>query len=411
MPNPISELPFANFGENPEQPQEGPILSATPELDAGMSSLPPFTDKLGQLADSFEMGTEFDPPVPATNPVPTATAIRSKTADTTILGHYPPADHEPKEEPAMTYPPAPVDTLPPPYPGDVGVDPIQYLGLNYHKPELSGYNKVALRMTQPPQTKGVKQKSTATTNSTLNADNHVTGDSSRSRYEDLPTESPTATHSGERTVSAQNVGEMVTTQVSKQVKPLTNQETDRTTKLEQNYHVASKAIPSEQLSFPCPEIGQSNPDTEQPVTNRSLRAQIVLTEPKTKRATHSQLYKDYRQEIKDELTKVIKDMEGNLLNKITILERRMEGNLRHSKVQPWKRTCFYCGMVGHIQINCPHRSCQQGSYNYNARHEPERIPHQTTTFQPTYTSRDIDAKIQERSHIKSTTTRQKLELS
>ena len=411
VPNPISELPLANLGKNPEQPQQGPILSASPQFDAGMSSLPPFTDKLGQLADSFEMGTEFDPPFPATNPVPTTTAIRSKTADTTILGHYPPADHERKEEPAMTYPPAPVDTLPPPYPGDVGVDPIQYFGLNYHKPELSGYNKVALRMTQPTQTKEVKQKSTATAYSTLNADNHVTGDSSRSRYEDLPTESPTATHSGERTVSAQNVGEMVTTQVSKQVKPLTNQETDRTTKLEQNYHVASKAIPSDQLSFPCPEIGQSNPDTEQPVTNRSLRAQIVLTEPKTKRATHSQLYKDYRQEIKDELTKVIKDMEGNLLNKITILERRMEGNLRHSKVQPWKRTCFYCGMVGHIQINCPHRSCQQGSYNYNKRHEPERIPHQTTTFQPTYTSRDIDAKIQERSHITSTTTRQKLELS
>ena len=388
VPNPITELPFANFGENPERPQEGPILSATPELDAGMSSLPPFTDKLGQLVDSFEMGTEFDPPFPATNPVPTATAIRSKTADTTILGHYPPADHEPKEEPAMTYPPAPVDILPPPYPGDVGIDPTQYFGTNYPKPELAGYNKVVLRMAQPPQTKEVKQKSTATAYSTLNADNHVTGDSSRSRYEDLPTESPTATHSGERTVSAQNVGEMVTTQVSKQVKPLTNQETDRTTKLEQNYHVASKAIPSDQLSFPCPEIGQSNPDTEQPVTNRSLRAQIVLTEPKTKRATHSQLYKDYRQEIKDELTKVIKDMEGNLLNKITILERRMEGNLRHSKVQPWKRTCFYCGMVGHIQINCPHRSCQQGSYNYNARHEPERIPHQTTTFQPTYTSRD-----------------------
>ena len=181
---------------------------------------------------------------------------------------------------------------------------------------------------------------------------------------------------------------MVTTQVSKQVKPLTNQETDRTTKLEQNYHVAPKAIPSDQSSFPCPEIRQSNPDTGQPGSNHSLRAQIVSTEPKTKRATHSQLHNDYQQEIKDELSKVIKDMEGNLLNKITILERRMEGNLRHSKVQPWKRTCFYCGMVGHIQINCPHRSCQQGSYNYNARHEPERIPHQTTTFQPTYTSRD-----------------------
>ena len=84
VPNPMTELPLANFGKNPEQPQQGPILSATPQLDAGMSSLPPFTDKVDQLADSLKMGTEFDPSVQATNPVPTATAIRSKTADTTL---------------------------------------------------------------------------------------------------------------------------------------------------------------------------------------------------------------------------------------------------------------------------------------------------------------------------------------
>ena len=58
----------------------------------------------------------------------------------------------------MTHPPVTVDILPPPYPGDVGVDPIQYFGLNYPKPELAGYNKVALRMAQPPQTKDRKQK-------------------------------------------------------------------------------------------------------------------------------------------------------------------------------------------------------------------------------------------------------------
>ena len=81
-------------------------------------------------------------------------------------------------------------------------------------------------------------------------------------------------------------------------------------------------------------------------------------------------------------------MEGNLLNKITILERRLGGYLRHSKVQPWKRTCFHCGMVGHIQINCPHRSCQQVSYNHKACHKPERNPHQTTTLQLAYTARD-----------------------
>ena len=199
--------------------------------------------------------------------MPTATAIRSKTADTTILGHYPPADHGPKAEPAMTYPPSPVDILPSPYPGDVGVDPIQYFGLNYPIPELEGYNRVAPRKARLPQTKEVKQKSTATAYSTLNADKLVTGDSSRSRYEDVPTGIPTAMHCGEKisnSVLAQNVREMDTTQVSKQVKPLTNQETDRTTKLEQNYHVAPKAILSDQSSFPCPEIGKSNPDTGQP---------------------------------------------------------------------------------------------------------------------------------------------------
>ena len=118
-----------------------------------MSTLPPFTDKVDQVVDSFEMRTEFDPLVPATNPVPTATAIRRKTADTTILGHYPPADHEPKAEPAMTYPPAPVDILPPPCPGDVGIDPIEYFGLNYRQSQLSGYNKVAARAPQPPKTR------------------------------------------------------------------------------------------------------------------------------------------------------------------------------------------------------------------------------------------------------------------
>ena len=68
-----------------------------------MRTLLPFTDKVDQVADSCKMGSEFDLPVPATNPVLTATAIHSKTADTTILRHYPPADHEPKAEPATTY--------------------------------------------------------------------------------------------------------------------------------------------------------------------------------------------------------------------------------------------------------------------------------------------------------------------
>ena len=315
--------------------------------------------------------------------------MHNDSAVSRILGCPTNTDQTTKSD--LAYPPAPVDVSSPPYPGNVGMNLTQFVGTNYPKPELAGYNKVALRMAQPPQTKEVKQKSTATAYSTLNADNHVTGDSSRFRYEDLPTESPSAMNSGEKTsnsVSAQNVREMVTTQVSKQVKRLTNQEADRPTKLGQNYHVAPKAIPSDQSSFPCPEIRQSNPDTGQPGSNHSLRAQIVSSEPKTKRASHSQLHNDYQHELKDELTKVIKDMEGNLLNKITILERRLGGNLRHSKVQPWKRTCFYCGMVGHIQINCPQRSCQQMSYNYKVRHKPERISHQTTTFQPAYTARD-----------------------
>ena len=377
-----------------------PILSTLIEEDLGNTAtahlpyletddLLPLTDDEYPSEDETEKGDEFDLPAPVPYPLLPAITMHDDTAVSGILRYLTRPDQTTKSD--LAYPPAPVDVAPPPYPGNVGMYLTQFVGTNYPKPELAGYNKVDLRMAQPPQTKEVKQKSTAIAYSTLNADNHVTGDSSRSRHEDLPTESPTAMHSGEKTsnsVSAQNVREMVTTQVSKQVKPLTNQETDRTTKLEQNYHVAPKAIQSDQSSFPCPEIRQSNPDTGQPGSNHSLRAQIVSTEPKTKRATHSQLHNDYQQEIKDELTKVIKDMEGNLLNKITILERHTEGNLRHSKVQPWKRTCFYCGMVGHIQINCPHRSCQQGSYNYNARHEPERIPHQTTTFQPTYTSRD-----------------------
>ena len=374
-----------------------PILSTIIEEDIGNTAtahlpyletddLLPLTDDEYPSEDETEKGDEFDLPAPVPYPLLPAITMHDDTAVSGILRYLTRPDQTTKSD--LAYPPAPVDVSPPPYPGNVGMYLTQFVGTNYPKPELAGYNKVALRMAQPPQTKEVKQKSTATAYSTLNADNHVTGDSSRSRYEDLPTKSPTVVHSGENTDSAQNVREMVTTQVSKQVKPLTNQEADRTTKLEKNYHVAPEAIPSDQSSFPCPEIGQPNPDTGQPDSNHSLRAQIVSTEPKTKRATHSQLHKDYQQEIKDELTKVIKDMEGNLLNKITILERRLEGNLRHSKVQPWKRTCFYCGMVGHIQINCPHRSCQQGSYNYKVRHKPERIPHQTTTFQPAYTARD-----------------------
>ena len=372
-----------------------PILSTLIKEDLGNTAtahlpyletddLLPLTDDEYPSEDETEKGDEFDLPAPVPYPLLPAITMHDHTAVSGILRYLTRTDQTTKSD--LAYPPAPVDVSPPPYPGNVGMYLTQFVGTNYPKPELAGYNKVDLRMAQPPQTKEVKQNSTATTYSTLNADNHVTGDSSRSRYEDLPTESPTATHSGEKTVSAQNVREMVTTQVSKQVKSLTNQETDRTTKLEQNYHVTPKAIPSDQSSFPCPEIGQPNPDTGQPGSNHSLRAQIVSSEPKTKRASHSQLHNDYQHELKDELTKVIKDMAGNLLNKITIWERRMEGNLRHSKVQPWKRTCFYCGMVGHIQINCPHRSCQQGSYNYKVRHKPERIPHQAT--KPAYTARD-----------------------
>ena len=375
-----------------------PILSTTVEEDLGNTAtahlpyletddLLALTDDEYPSEDETQKRDEFDLPAPVPYPLLPTITMHNDTAVSRILVCLTSTDKTTKS--VMTYPPAPVDIMPPPYSGDVGVDPTQYFGTNYPKPELAGYNKVAPRKAQPPQTKEVKQKSTATDYSTLNAYNHVTGDSSRSRYEDLPAESPAAVHSGEKTsnpISVQNVREMVPTQVSKQVKPLTNQQADRTTKLEQNYHVAPKAIPSDQSNFPCPEIGQSNPDTGQPGTNRSLRAQIVSTEPKTRRATHSQLHKDYQQEIKDELTKVIKDMEGNLLNKITILEQCIGGNLRHSKVQLWKRTCFYCGMVGHIQINCPHHSCQQVSYNYKACHKPKRNPHQTTTFQPAYTA-------------------------
>ena len=220
VPNPVTELSLANFGKNPEQPQQGPILGATPQLDEGMSSLPPVTDKVDQVADSFEMGTEIDPPVPATNPVPTVTAIRRKTAGTTILGHYPPADLEPKAEPAMTYPPAPVDILPPPYPGDVGVDPIEYFGLNYLQSELSGYNKVAPRAPQPPKTQDVKPQSTATTHTTPSSANQAPGDTTRSPYEEFPTGNPVPVHPGNQPsnpIPAQNVKATAVTKVSNHV--------------------------------------------------------------------------------------------------------------------------------------------------------------------------------------------------
>ena len=349
----------------------------------------PLTDDEYPSEDETEKGDEFDLPAPVPYPLLPAITMHDDTAVSGILGYLTRTDQTTKSD--LTYPPAPVDVSPPPYPGNVGMYPTQFVGANSPEPELAGYNRAVPSASPTPQTKDVMQESTAIAYNITSTANKVAGGTSRSSYDGVPMGSPTVVHSEEKTsnsVSAQNVREMVTTQVSKQVKPLTNQETDRTTKLEQNYHVASKAIPSDQLSFPCPEIGQSNPDTEQPGTNRPLRAQIVSTEPKTKRASHSQLHNDYQHELKDELTKVIKDLEGNLLNKITILERRLGGNLRHSKVQPWKRTCFYCGMVGHIQINCPHRSCQQGSYNYKVRHKPERIPHQAPTFQPAYTARD-----------------------
>ena len=158
VPNPVAELPLANFGKNPEKPQQGPIPSATPQLDAGMSSLPPFTGKVDQIA-----------------------------------------------EPAMTYPLVPVDILPPPYPVDVGVDPIEYFGLNYPKPALSGYNKVVPRAPQPPKTQDVKPKSAATTHTTPNSANQAPGDTTRSSYEEVPTGNPVPVHPRETSQATQSL--------------------------------------------------------------------------------------------------------------------------------------------------------------------------------------------------------------
>ena len=257
VPKLLTELPLANIGKNPEQPQQGPIPHATPQLDGGMSTLPPFADKVDQVVDSFEMGTEFDPPVPATNPVLTATAIRRKTADTTILGHYPPANHEPKAVPAMTYPPAPVDILPPPYPGDVGIDPIEYFGLNYRQSQLSGcqllsvvtvvrlsvVNKVAARAPQPSKTQDAKPQSTATTHTTPSSANQAPGDTTRSSYEEFPTGNPVPVHPGNQTsnpIPAQNVKAKAVTKVSDQVTSPPTQYTGS------SYQAATKATQGNQ---------------------------------------------------------------------------------------------------------------------------------------------------------------------
>ena len=273
VPNLVTEFSLANFGKNPEQPQQGPMLGAIPQLDAGMSSLPPFTDKVDQVADSFEMGTEFDPPVPATNPVPTATAKRSKTADTTILGHYPPADHEPKAEPAMTYPPAPVDILPPPYPGDVGIDPTEYFGLNYLQSELSGCNKVAARAPQPPKTQDVKPQSKATTHTTPSSANQAPGDTTRSPYEEFPTGNPVPVHPGNQPsnpIPAQNVKATVVTKVSNHVNSPPMQYTGSSIAPTLSYQVATKATQGNQSTPP-------NTGVRGPATSTILRPPGELT--------------------------------------------------------------------------------------------------------------------------------------
>ena len=197
-----------------------PILSTLIEEDLGNTAtahlpyletddLLPLTDDEYPSEDETEKGDEFDLPAPVPYPLLPAITMHDDTAVSGILRYLTRTDQTTKSD--LAYPPAPVDVSPPPYPGNVGMYLTQFVGTNYPKPELAGYNKVALRMAQPPQTKEVKQKSTATAYSTLNADNRVTGDSSRSPYGDLPAENPTVVHSGEKTVSAQNVREMVTT--------------------------------------------------------------------------------------------------------------------------------------------------------------------------------------------------------
>ena len=136
----------------------------------------PSTDDEYPSEDKTEKGDEFDLPAPVPYPLLPTITMHNDSAVSRILGCLTSTDQTTKS--GMTYPPAPVDITPPPYPGDVGVDPTQYFGTNYPKPELAGYNKVGLRMAQPLQTEEVKQKSTATAYSTLDADNHVTGDSS-----------------------------------------------------------------------------------------------------------------------------------------------------------------------------------------------------------------------------------------
>ena len=215
----MAELPLANFGKNPEQPQQGPIPSATPQFDAGMSSLPPFTGKVDQVA-----------------------------------------------EPAMTYPSAPVDILPPPYPGDVGVDPIEYFGLNYPKPALAGSNKVAARAPQPPKTQDVQPQSTATTHTTPSLANQAPGDTTRSPYEEFPTGNPVSVHSGNQTsnpIPAQNVKVTAVTKVSNHVNSPPTQYTGSSIASALSHQAATKAAQGHQstphntgVREPAPTNGQ-----------------------------------------------------------------------------------------------------------------------------------------------------------
>ena len=86
----------------------------------------PLTDDEYPSEDETQKGDEFDLPAPVPYPLLPTITMHNDTAVSRILGCLTSTDKRRKS--VMTYPPAPLDIMPPPYSGDVGVDPTQYCG-------------------------------------------------------------------------------------------------------------------------------------------------------------------------------------------------------------------------------------------------------------------------------------------
>ena len=81
---------------------------------------------------------------------------------------------------------APVDVSSPPYTGNVGMYPAQFVGTNSPKQELARCNREVPSASPTPQTKDVMQESTAIAYNTTSTANKVAGGDSRSSYDGVP---------------------------------------------------------------------------------------------------------------------------------------------------------------------------------------------------------------------------------